>query len=152
MRSQIRGLTEASSNAQDGVSLVQTAEGALAEVHSMLQRMNELAVKSANGTNTSTDRSAIQSEVKALVSEIDRVQQSTQFNTLSLLDGTFKGGRELQVGASDKSAQRIKVSIKDMSATELKVNDLTLSTMDKLKKLSRLSIKQLQVYPLSVPN
>ncbi|MBQ6320367.1 MAG: hypothetical protein IJI23_11375, partial [Lachnospiraceae bacterium] len=80
MRSQIRGLTQASSNAQDGISCVQTAEGALSEVHSMLQRMNELAVKAANGTNTSADRLAIQKEVSALSSEISRVAQSTQFN------------------------------------------------------------------------
>ena len=76
MRSNIRGLTQASSNAQDGVSCVQTAEGALTEVHSMLQRMNELAVKAANGTNTSADRIAIQSEISALKSEISRVSQS----------------------------------------------------------------------------
>lgn len=129
MRSQIRGLTQASSNAQDGVSLVQTAEGALAEVHSMLQRMNELAVKSSNGTNTSADRTAIQKEVEALVSEIDRVQQSTQFNTLNLLDGTFSGGRALQVGAADKAAQRIQVSIGNMNASSLGVKNVSLSTM-----------------------
>ena len=85
MRSNIRGLTQASANAQDGVSCVQTAEGALTEVHSMLQRMNELAVKAANGTNTSADRVAIQSEISALTSEISRVAESTQFNTLNLL-------------------------------------------------------------------
>ena len=76
MRSQIRGLTQASANAQDGVSCVQTAEGALTEVHSMLQRMNELAVKSANGTNTSADRLAIQKEISALTTEISRVAES----------------------------------------------------------------------------
>ncbi|MDD3138429.1 MAG: flagellin [Lachnospiraceae bacterium] len=128
MRSQIRGLTQASSNAQDGVSLVQTAEGALAEVHSMLQRMNELAVKSSNGTNTSTDRTAIQSEVKALVSEIDRVQQSTEFNTLKLLNGDFSAGKALQVGAANVSGQRIKVSIQNMSASSLNVKTVSLST------------------------
>lgn len=129
MRSQIRGLTQASDNAQDGVSLVQTAEGALAEVHSMLQRMNELAVKSSNGTNTSADRDAIQKEVKALVSEIDRVQQSTQFNTLNLLDGTFSGGRALQVGAANTSSQRILVSIKNMNASSLGIKSVTLSSL-----------------------
>lgn len=130
MRSQIRGLTQASTNAQDGVSLVQTAEGALAEVHSMLQRMNELAVKSSNGTNTTADRRAIQSEVKALVSEIDRVQQSTEFNTLKLLNGDFSGGKALQVGAANVSGQRINVSIKNMSANELGVDTITLSDLD----------------------
>jgi len=76
MRRQVRGLTQASSNAQDGISLVQTAEGALQEVQDMLQRMNELAVKSANGTLTTTDRNYVQAEVNALVSEIDRVQSN----------------------------------------------------------------------------
>ena len=87
MRKQIRGLTQASSNAQDGVSAVQTAEGALTEVHSMLQRMNELAVQSANGTNSQTDRKAIQDEIDQLTSEIDRVSKTTKFNETYLLKG-----------------------------------------------------------------
>ena len=91
MRSQIRGLNKASSNAQDGVSLVQTAEGALNETHSILQRMNELATQAANGTNTSVDRSAIRAELDQLTSEINRIQSTTQFNTMNLLDGTFSG-------------------------------------------------------------
>ena len=80
MRKQIRGLDRASTNAQDGVSAVQTAEGALTEVHSMLQRMNELAVQSANGTNSKTDRDAIQAEIDQLSEEIDRVSETTKFN------------------------------------------------------------------------
>ena len=87
MRSQIRGLNKASSNAQDGVSAVQTAEGALTEVHSMLQRMNELAVQSSNGTNSQTDRKAIQDEIDQLTSEIDRVSETTKFNETYLLKG-----------------------------------------------------------------
>ena len=87
MRKQIRGLTQASSNAQDGVSAVQTAEGALTEVHSMLQRMNELAVQSSNGTNSQTDRKAIQDEIDQLTSEIDRVSETTKFNETYLLKG-----------------------------------------------------------------
>ena len=87
MRSQIRGLSQASTNAQDGVSCVQTAEGALTEVHSMLQRMNELAVQSANGTNSETDRKAIQDEIDQLVTEIDRVSTTTKFNETYLLQG-----------------------------------------------------------------
>ena len=87
MRKQIRGLTQASSNAQDGVSAVQTAEGALTEVHSMLQRMNELAVQSANGTNSQTDHKAIQDEIDQLTSEIDRVSETTKFNETYLLKG-----------------------------------------------------------------
>ena len=87
MRKQIKGLTQASSNAQDGVSAVQTAEGALTEVHSMLQRMNELAVQSSNGTNSQTDRKAIQDEIDQLSSEIDRVSETTKFNETYLLKG-----------------------------------------------------------------
>ena len=90
MRRQIRGLTQASLNAQDGISCVQTAEGALAEVHDMLQRMNELVNKAGTDTLQSTDRSYIQSELDALISEIDRVSATTTFNEQSLLDGTFK--------------------------------------------------------------
>ena len=120
MRSQIRGLTQASSNAQDGISCVQTAEGALTEVHSMLQRMNELAVKSANGTNTTADRQAIQKEVTALTTEISRVAQSTQFNTLNLLSGSvFGNGVKLQVGAANETAQQITITISKMDASAL---------------------------------
>ena len=126
MRSQIRGLTQASANAQDGISCVQTAEGALAEVHDMLQRMNELAVKSANGTNTTADRVAVQKEINALVSEIDRVSQSTQFNTLNLLDGTFAASKNvtLQVGTANKTEQTIQIKITAMSAKGLGIDTL----------------------------
>ena len=92
MRKQIRGLTQASANAEDGISAVQTAEGALTEVHDMLQRMNELAVKSANGTNSETDRSYIQAEIDQLVTEIDRVATTTKFNETYLLKGTNADG------------------------------------------------------------
>lgn len=92
MRKQIRGLTQASANAQDGISSVQTAEGALTEVHDMLQRMNELTIKAANGTNSETDRSYIQSEIDQLVTEIDRVSTTTKFNETYLLKGTNSDG------------------------------------------------------------
>jgi flagellin len=88
MRKQIRGLDQASTNAEDGVSAVQTAEGALTEVHSMLQRMNELAVQAANGTNSVSDRDAIQAEIKQLTTEIDRVAETTKFNETYLLKGS----------------------------------------------------------------
>ena len=91
MRKQIRGLTQASANAQDGISAVQTAEGALTEVHDMLQRMNELAVKAANGTMSKSDRDALQSEVDQLVTEIDRVSTTTKFNETYLLKGANNG-------------------------------------------------------------
>ncbi len=116
MRRQIRGLTQASANAQDGISCVQTAEGALNEVQDMLQRMNELAVKGENGTLTSTDRSYIQAEVQQLMSEIDRVQSTTTFNEQSLLDGSFSN-KGLQVGA--ESGQHIGITIKNMNTNEL---------------------------------
>ena len=123
MRSQIRGLDKASSNAQDGISLIQTAEGALNESHSILQRMNELATQAANDTNTSTDRKAIQKEIDALTSEITRISSTTQFNTMNLLDGNFSG--DLQVGAL--SGQKIHISIGSMSAATLLVNTLNVT-------------------------
>lgn len=133
MRSQIRGLNKASSNAQDGVSLVQTAEGALNETHSILQRMNELATQAANGTNTSVDRSAIRAELDQLTSEINRIQSTTQFNTMNLLDGTFSGATKqmkLQVGAL--SGQSINFSIANMCATKIGLKTgLSVSTFTK---------------------
>ena len=112
MRRQIRGLTQASANASDGISCVQTAEGALNEVHDMLQRMNELAVKGETGTLSTVDRSYIQSEVKQLMDEIDRVASTTTFNEQNLLDGTFTG-KGLQVGA--EAGQHIDISIVAMN-------------------------------------
>ena len=116
MRRQIRGLTQASANAQDGISCVQTAEGALNEVHDMLQRMNELAVKGENGTLSSVDQSYIQAEIKQLRTEIDRVADTTTFNEQNLLDGTFTA-KGLQVGA--EAGQHIDISIKAMDMTTL---------------------------------
>ena len=116
MRSQIRGLNKASSNAEDGISLIQVAEGALNESHSILQRMNELATQAANDTNTSTDRDAIQQELSQLTSELDRIYSTTQFNTMNLQDGSFTG-KNLQVGAL--SGQVINVSINSMKASAL---------------------------------
>ena len=101
MRKQIRGLDKASSNAQDGVSSVQTAEGALTEVHSMLQRMNELAVQSSNGTNSSDDRQAIQDEVDQLTTEIDRVAETTKFNEIYLLKGDNSNTKNVYMKGHD---------------------------------------------------
>jgi len=128
MRSQIRGLTQASKNAQDGISAVQTAEGALGEVEDMLQRMNELAIKSANGTNTTQDRAAINSEVSALKTEIDRVSTSTSFNTKSLLNGDFSSGKTLQVGAYSGADVEITIKIRNMNTNTLGVNGTTVDT------------------------
>ena len=126
MRKQIRGLTQASNNAQDGISTVQTAEGALNEVQDMLQRMNELAVKSANGTNSETDRSYIQNEIDQLVTEIDRVSETTKFNETYLLKGNAEG----KVGSTKNSVAV--VGTEKAKLTEgMKVNagDVTLGTV-----------------------
>ena len=102
MRKQIKGLDRASTNAEDGVSAVQTAEGALTEVHSMLQRMNELAVQASNGTNSESDRSAIQDEIDQLTTEIDRVAETTKFNETYLLKGNTAGtSSDINVAAHD---------------------------------------------------
>ena len=124
MRSQVRGLNKASDNAQDGISLIQTAEGALNEAHSILQRMNELATQAANDTNTTSDRNAIQAEIDALTSEIDRIASTTQFNTQNLLSGGFKD-KKLQVGALN--GQKISITIGAMNATTLGINNGTKS-------------------------
>ena len=102
MRKQIRGLEQATANAEDGISAVQTAEGALTEVHDMLQRMNELAVKASNGTNSESDRQSIQDEIDQLTTEIDRVAETTKFNEIYLLKGNAKGTEsEMTVNAHD---------------------------------------------------
>ena len=126
MRRQVRGLTQASANAQDGISMVQTAEGALNEVHDMLQRMNELAVKSANGSNTTDDQAYIQKEVTALVNEIGRVANTTTFNEQKLMDAahTF----DLQVGAENTTNDKISVKLSAMTATGLGVNAVSVSS------------------------
>ena len=118
MRRQVRGLTQASANAQDGISAVQTAEGALAEVQDMLQRINELAVKGENGTLTTQDRSYIGSEVSQLMNEIDRVKETTTFNEQKLLSGSFTN-KGLQVGAESSTNNKIMVTIKNMGVASL---------------------------------
>ena len=120
MRGQIRGLNQASTNAEDGTSLIQTAEGALAEIHSVLQRMRELTVQASNDTYVTADRQAIALEVRALTSEIDRIASQTEFNTMKLLSGGFTG-KVLQVGANAK--QLITFGISSMSSTNLGVGD-----------------------------
>jgi flagellin len=124
MRSQIRGLDKASSNAEDGVSLIQTAEGALNEAHSILQRMNELAVQGANDTNETIDRDAINEELDALTEELDRISSTTQFNKQNLLDGSFSS-KNLQVGAN--ANQKIAISIDNMNATSLGLRSITVA-------------------------
>jgi flagellin len=115
MRGQIRGLEMASKNSQDGISLIQTAEGALNETHDILQRMRELAVQSSNDTNTNSDRGEIQKEIDQLVTEIDRISNTTEFNTKKLLDGSFNG--TFQIGANE--SQTLSLSVNSMGSASL---------------------------------
>jgi flagellin len=124
MRRQIKGLTQASRNAQDGISCVQTAEGALGEVHDMLQRMNVLANQASNDTMTSADRKYLDQEVQQLKSEINRVQSTTTFNEQNLLTGSFTQ-KNLQVGA--EAGQFIAVTIQNMNASGLGINNVKIS-------------------------
>lgn len=115
MRGQIRGLDQAQRNSQDGISMIQTAEGALNETHSILQRMRELAVQSSNDTNVDADRKSIQDEMTQLTSEIDRISNTTEFNTQKLLDGSFSG--KFQIGANE--GQNVGLQIGKMNSTNL---------------------------------
>ena len=127
MKGQIGGLSQAKSNAQDGISLIQTAEGALNETHSILGRMRDLAVQSSNGTLSDDDRSAINKEYTALSDEIDRIRDTTEFNTKSLLTGEGDDAKSFtfQIGAN--ANQTMSVSITNMSSTALKVKGLDLT-------------------------
>lgn len=134
MRGQIRGLQQASRNAQDGISLIQTAEGGLNETHSILQRMRELAVQGANDTNVTADRSAIKDELLQLKKEIDRIADNTEFNTQKLLSAT--GTYNFQVGAN--SGQVITLVINDMHASALDTNltSASISALDTYSKFT----------------
>lgn len=125
MRKQIRGLTQASANAQDGISSVQTAEGALTEVHDMLQRMNELAVKASNGTMSENDRSYVQNEIDQLVTEIDRVSTTTKFNETYLLQGDGSG----KVGSADVTHAEAGATLTLKANAEVKAGDITMGTV-----------------------
>jgi flagellin len=125
LRGQVKGLNQAIRNAQDGISLIQTAEGALNETHSILQRMRELAVQAANDTLTTSDRNAIAAELNQLTAEITRISDTTEFNTMKLLDGTFTN-KLLQIGANGN--QTLSVSVSGADATDLGVNALNVSS------------------------
>jgi len=133
MRGQIRGLNQASRNAQDGISLIQTAEGALQETHAILQRMRELAVQSANDTNVKVDRQAIQDEMDQLIEELDRISETTQFNTQTLLDGSFTG--TFQIGANEGQTVTLELNRMDSAGLGLlsynSIEDGTTSNNDK---------------------
>ncbi|MGE7842239.1 flagellin [Lysinibacillus sp. NPDC093712] len=125
MRGQIRGLDMATKNAQDSISLIQTAEGALNETHSILQRMRELAVQSANDTNVTSDRADLQKEINALSEEITRISTDTEFNTQKLLNGSFKD-KVFHIGANN--GQKIDLTIANMAASSLSVSKISISS------------------------
>src|SRR5690606_13637823 len=129
MRAQIRGLNMASKNAQDGISLIQTAEGGLNETHAILQRMRELAVQSANDTNVDVDRDEIQKEVNQLAAEISRIADTTEFNTQNLLGGGFKA--KFHVGAN--AAQNVDLAIGAMDAKALEIGNVYIASGNDLK-------------------
>ena len=125
MRSQIRGLNQGSTNAQDGISLVQTTEGALTETHSMLQRLKTLAVQSSNGTYTDSDRALIQKEVDQLTTEITRIASQTEFNGLNVLS---KDGQKVKFQVGNKNGQTISVTMKAMDAKALGIDKLDMKS------------------------
>lgn len=127
MRAQITGLNKAQANAKDGISLVQTAEGALTEVHDMLNRMVELATQSANGTYDKTDRTQLQKEVDALNAEINRISKASNFNNINLLDGTATA-LKLQIGDTGDDFNQLTVTIKSTAAASLGLNNLKIDS------------------------
>ncbi|OTN75084.1 hypothetical protein A5886_000128 [Enterococcus sp. 8G7_MSG3316] len=140
MKGQIGGLTQAKSNAQDGISLIQTAEGALNETHSILGRMRDLAVQSANSTLTDDDRNAVTEEYTALSDEIDRISTTTEFNTKSLLTGDADGSPQtftFQIGAN--ANQTMSVKIGNMDSSTLGVKNVSLLQADKYEEGSEFS-------------
>lgn len=150
MRNQIRGLNKASDNAQDGISLVQTAEGALNEVHSMLQRMSELSVQAANATNATVDRESINDEITQLKSEIERVGSTTQFNKMDILSttNTFAAGtKTLQVGANQ--GQTITIQISALVSVVGDALDTKVATDTAEKAQSSISLVQSAITALS---
>ena len=142
MRAQITGLETATKNAQDGVSLVQTAEGALTEVHSMLNRMVELATQSANGTYSTTNRQEMQKEINALRAEIDRIGKSSNFNGTSLFTGS--SSITLHVGETSKPHNQLKVTLNQMSSSQIGTHTTNATTFKKTlttgKAVSNISV------------
>jgi flagellin len=138
MRAQIGGLNKAVQNAQNAISLVQTAEGALNESHSILQRMRDLAVQAANGTNTTSDRQKISDELKQLQSELTRISAQTEFNTRKLLDGTYKNVK-YQIGANSGQFMTLTVSTMSATALSIKASSVSLSAGTAGAQISRSS-------------
>ncbi|WP_230140144.1 flagellin [Clostridium neonatale] len=136
IRGQINALTQASRNAQDGISLMQTAEGSVNETHSMLQRMKTLAVQAANGTYTNSDRKLIDKELQELKKEINRIAKDTEFNGMTLLDGSFdkkKGSDGLNLQVGNKANQIISVDIEGATLNDLGIQHISIETEDDAK-------------------
>ena len=129
MRGQIRGLNQASRNAQDGISMIQTAEGALNEVHDILQRMRELAVQSSNDTNVDDDRNALQDEFQELTDEIERIKDNTQFNTENLLDGTTATGGTVEIHVGANSGEKMTLNF-DTAGIDLETIHAAVDAID----------------------
>jgi flagellin len=138
LQAQVNGLNQAVSNAQNGISLVQTAEGALNESQSILQRMRELAVQAANDTNTSTDRTAIQSEMNQLATELSRISNTTTFNTKNLLAGGFSG-QTLQIGANTGESMSFSISSMDAASLGVAANGATVNSAQNLANVQTVS-------------
>ncbi len=128
MRNQIRGINQAVKNSEDGVSLIQTAEGNMNEIHSILQRMGELANKAANDVNSADERTSIGDEIKELITEIDSISSKAEFNGTKLLNGSYTG-KQLQVGAN--SGQNMQIDISAMNASSLSVKTISVGSHSK---------------------
>ena len=138
MRAQIRGMNQASRNAQDGISVVQTAEGAMDEIHAMLQRMKELSVQAANDSNQDTDRALIEKEVTQLITEINAIADKTQFNKMKLIDGTYQN-KDFQVGANNTVSERITITIASAKAKGLGASSDKVTVLTKSKAQASIS-------------
>ncbi len=148
MRAQIRGMNQASRNAQDGISVVQTAEGAMDEIHAMLQRMKELSVQAANDSNQDADRKLIQKEVEQLGNEIDAISKKTQFNKMTLLDGTFIN-KDFQVGANKSDAEKITIAIASTNTAGLGVSKAKVAVSTKAQALAAISNVEVGIIKLA---
>ena len=148
MRGQIRGLNQASTNAQDGISLIQTAEGALNESHSILQRMRELSVQASNGTETDDDREAVQSEIEQLQSELTRISETTEFNTMKLLDGSRSGSavsasvsKSAEANLTTEPATKASATTAAITKIDGKESSYSVTVMDKDGNASTTTVK-----------
>ncbi|MGL5677580.1 MAG: flagellin [Cellulosilyticaceae bacterium] len=153
MRGQIRGLNQASRNSQDAISMIQTAEGALDEVHSIANRMRELAVQSASDTNVTADRKALDDEFQELAKEISRIKDNTEFNTQNLLDGSAGAGADgklkIQVGANSTQTMDLDLSTKGVDLTDIETELAKLDVTDQAKSEAAIAALDTQIASIS---